>query len=278
MSDLFKGLTGFVLWFFLAFGMMKTGCAPCCEHIPLCGHDHTAAVAPPVSVTEVSRYPLDFQWSDASGFTNEGYSELKGDVLSGAGDNNILEIVGKYYEGEDNTSSFEDLGLARAHQVKELFLADIPEDRIQISSQKLDAPDEAIDGYFESADFNWLEGERGPVEILADRAIIRFPYNSVQKEVDPTIDAYLSKLAIELNESGGSVNLTGHTDDRGNEEKNETLAHRRAKMIRDILRDKGVNRSQIKTFTKGETEPISTNDSEEGRRDNRRVEVQKIGF
>ena len=278
MSDLFKGVTGIVLWFFLAFGMMKTGCAPCCEHIPLCGHDHTTAVIPPVNVTEVSRYPLDFQWSDATGFTNEGYAELKSDILSGAGDNNKLEIVGNYYEGEDNTSDFEDLGLARANQVKELLLADIPEDRIQISSQKLGAPDKALEGYFESANFNWLEGERGPVEILADRAIIRFPYNSVQKEVDPKIDAYLSQLAIELRETGGTVHLTGHTDDRGSEERNETLAHRRAKMIRDILRDKRVRRSQIKTFTKGETEPISTNDTDEGRRDNRRVEVRKVDF
>jgi len=276
MSDLIKGVIGIVLWLFLALGMMKTGCAPCCEHIPLCGHDHAAAVAPPVTVTEVSRYPLDFQWSDATGFTNEGYPELKRDILSEAGDNNILEIVGIYYDGEDNTSSYEDLGLARAHQVKELFSADIPEERIRVSSQKLDAPDEALEGYFESAEFSWIEGEeeRGPVEILDDRAIIRFPYNSIQKEVDPKIDAYLSKLAIELKDSGGTVRLTGHTDDKGNEDKNESLAHRRAKMIRDILRDKGVRRSQIKTFTKGETEPISTNDTEEGRSDNRRVEVQ----
>ena len=274
MSDLFKGVIGIVLWFFLAFGMMKTGCAPCCEHIPLCGHDHAAAVAPPVTVTEVSRYPLDFQWSDATGFTNEGYSELKRDILNGADDNNILEIVGKHYEGEDNTSAYEDMGLARAHQIKELFSADIPEDRIRVSSKKLAAPDKAIEGYFESAEFNWVAGERGPVEILEDRAIIRFPYNSVQKEVDPKIDAYLSKLAVELKESGGTVRLTGHTDDKGSEDRNEVLAHRRAKMIRDILRDKGVRRTQIKTFTKGETEPISTNDTEEGRRDNRRVEVQ----
>jgi len=45
-------------------------------------------------------------------------------------------------------------------------------------------------------------------------------------------------------------------------------------MIRDILRNKGVKRSQIKTFTEGESQPISTNATEEGRRDNRRVEVQ----
>lgn len=274
MSDLFKGVIGIVLWFFLAFGMMKTGCAPCCEHIPLCGHDHTAAIAPPVTVTEVSRYPLDFQWSDATGFTNEGYSEFKNGILNGITDNNILEITGNYYEGEDNTSAYDDMGLARAQQIKELFLSDIPENRIRLSSQKLDAPTQAIEGYFESADFSWIEGERGPVEILEDRAIIRFPYNSVQKEVDPKIDAYLTGLAAKLRETNGNVSLTGHTDDRGNEEKNETLAHRRAKMIRDILRDKGVRRSQIETFTKGESEPINTNDTEAGRRDNRRVEVQ----
>jgi len=273
MSDLLKGIIGLVLWFFLTFGMFKY-CAPAASSLPFCGGSAQAAVAAPVAVTEVKRFPLDFQWSNATSHTNEGYEAMKANILEGATDNNTLEIVGNYYDGEENTTSYEDLGLARANQIKVLLEEELPDARFKLSSNKLDALSEARTDYFESASFNWIEGERGPVEILDDRAIIRFPYNSVEKEVDPKIDSYLEGLATKLKENGGNVKLTGHTDDQGSASKNETLAHRRAKMIRDILRNKGVKRSQIKTFTEGESQPISTNATEEGRRDNRRVEVQ----
>ncbi len=273
MSDLLKGIIGLVLWFFLTFGMYKH-CRPSANSLPFCGGSAEKAVAAPVTVTEAKRFPLDFQWSNATSNTNEGFEAMKASILEGATDNNILEITGNFYDGEENTTSYEDLGLARAHQIKELLQEELPDARFKLSSNKLDALAEARTDYFESASFNWLEGERGPVEILEDRAIIRFPYNSVQKEVDPKIDAYLEGLATQLKENGGNVRLTGHTDDQGSSSRNETLAHRRAKMIRDILRAKGVKRSQIKTFTEGESSPISSNDTEEGRRDNRRVEVQ----
>ena len=273
MSDLLKGIIGLISWLLLTFGMFKY-CAPAASSLPFCGGSAAAAVAAPVAVTEVKRFPLDFQWSNATSNTNEGFAAMKATILEGATDNNTLEIVGNYYEGEENTTSYEDLGLARASQVKALLEEELPDARFKLSSNKLDALAEARTDYFESASFNWIAGERGPVEILEDRAIIRFPYNSVEKEVDPKIDAYLEGLATQLKENGGNVQLTGHTDDQGASDRNEILAHRRAKMIRDILRNKGVKRSQISTFTKGEFEPISTNDTEEGRHDNRRVEVQ----
>ncbi len=273
MSDLLKGIIGLVLWFFLTFGMYKS-CNPACDSLPFCGEGAQKAVATPVAVTEVKRFPMDFQWSNATSNTNEGFGAMKANILDGATDNNILEIVGNYYDGEENTTSYEDLGLARAHQIKALLQEELPEARFKLSSNQLGALAEDRADYFESASFNWIAGERGPVEILDDRAIIRFPYNSVQKEVDPKIDAYLEGLANQLKENGGTVQLTGHTDDQGSSSKNETLAHRRAKMIRDILREKGVKRNQIKTATEGESQPISSNETEDGRRDNRRVEVQ----
>ena len=275
MSDLLKVMIGLVLWFLSFLIMYNFVWRPDCGRMPFCGSSQVAAVAPPV-VTEdkAERAPLDCQWSDASGYTNDGFDDFKMDILSGAGDNNILEIVGLYYGEEENTTDFEDVGLARANQIKDLFIDDLGEDRIQLKSIQLDADDTAKEGYHACAEFNWIEGEAGPVEILEDRAIIRFPYNSVQKDFNPKIDEYLAGLAQTLKDSGGTVRLTGHTDDRGAADRNETLAHRRAKMIRDILRDKGVRRSQILTFTKGETEPIATNDTEEGRHQNRRVVVQ----
>ena len=251
------------------------------SEIPFCGGAKTAAVAPPIKqIEEVKRAPLDCQWSDPSGYTNDGFEDFKSEMLAGLGDNNILEIVGTYYVGEENNTEIEDIGLARANELKNLFMSAVGEDRIQLRSNQLDHAGATKEGYYSCAEFNWIAGAEeeeeaySPVEILEDRAIIRFPYNSVVKDVDPQIDAYLETLASQLKDNGATVRLTGHTDNKGNEERNEILAHRRAKMIRDILREKGVRRSQILTFTMGESAPIASNDTEEGRHENRRVEVQ----
>ena len=84
----------------------------------------------------------------------------------------------------------------------------------------------------------------------------------------------MEKLATQLKESGQTVILTGHSDDKGEEESNYILAERRAKVIRDVLRKKGVARSQIITKSMGETQPTAPNDTDANRRLNRRVEVK----
>jgi len=272
---------GLALWFLSFLLMYNFVYRPDCSELPFCGGTKTAAVAPPVKqVEEVQRAPLDCQWSDHLVSTNDGFENFKSEILAGLEDNNILEIVGIYYEGEENNTEFEDIGLARADELKNLFINAVGEDRIQVRSNKLDHAGATKEGYYSCAEFNWIAGVEeeeeaySPVEFLEDRTIIRFPYNSVEKDVDYQIDDYLETLAIQLKENGTTVRLTGHTDNKGNEERNEILAHRRAKMIRDILREKGVRRSQILTFTRGESEPIASNDTEEGRHENRRVEVQ----
>ena len=271
MSDLLKWIIGIILWVLLTLVSYNRTKDCICASLPFCKHDHVAATPVP---TEVKRFPLDFQWSDATAFANDGFAEFKQRILREKDGTNILEIVGLYSEGEENTSTFANMGLARANEVKKLFLGNIPEERIRLSSRKVSKPENAESSYFESADFNWLPGEAQPVETFADRVVIRFPFNSVQKDVDPRIDTYLNELAARIIKTGEKVTLTGHTDNIGGETSNITLSERRAKTIRDILIRKGVERTQITTVGKGESEPISTNDTENGRHENRRVVVR----
>ncbi len=69
-----------------------------------------------------------------------------------------------------------------------------------------------------------------------------------------------------------NVNVLGFTDDRGNAAANQTLSANRAKTVADYLVSKGVSRSRITSQGFGETSPIASNDTAEGRRMNRRVE------
>ena len=273
MSDLLKWIIGIIVWALLTVFSYNRTKDCLCTSLPICKHDHIAAAPVP---TKAERLPLDFKWSNATAYANEGFAEYKMNILKEKDGTNMLEIVGLYTEDEENTSTFANMGLARANEVKKLFLGDLPEERIRLSARKVPKPTNADDGYFASTDFNWLPGEAQSVETFADRAVIRFPFNSVKKDVDSRVDQYLDDLAERIISSGEKVTLTGHTDNIGDSHSNQQLSERRAKMIRDILIRKGVNRAQIATYGKGETEPIATNETEDGRHENRRVVVRLI--
>ena len=68
------------------------------------------------------------------------------------------------------------------------------------------------------------------------------------------------------------VLISGHTDSKGTDEYNQALSERRAKTAADYLVGKGIERSRMTTKGYGESRPIDTNETDEGRQHNRRVE------
>ena len=87
---------------------------------------------------------------------------------------------------------------------------------------------------------------------------------------------YLDRLAERIKQTGETVTLTGHTDNVGEPEPNFKLGADRSEKIKANLVKLGVNPDQVQTSSKGETQPRATNDTEEGRYENRRVEVRLI--
>jgi OOP family OmpA-OmpF porin len=69
------------------------------------------------------------------------------------------------------------------------------------------------------------------------------------------------------------VSVEGHTDSIGPDAYNLKLSERRAAAARDYLVTQGIDPSRITTRGFGESKPIASNDTEEGRAENRRVEV-----
>ena len=72
------------------------------------------------------------------------------------------------------------------------------------------------------------------------------------------------------------IKITGHTDDSGNFENNMELSNDRAKAIADYLISKGINSTKVTFLGKGSTQPISNNNSVQGKKLNRRVEFEII--
>jgi len=70
-----------------------------------------------------------------------------------------------------------------------------------------------------------------------------------------------------------SIHIEGHTDSIGTEEYNLQLSRKRAESVRNYLVSKGISPERITIFGFGASMPIATNQTEEGRALNRRVEV-----
>lgn len=84
----------------------------------------------------------------------------------------------------------------------------------------------------------------------------------------------LDELARSLHKYGKSnLMIVGHTDSQGRDLYNQGLSERRAASAARYLSSRGVDRSRVATRGLGEDEPVATNETDDGRQRNRRVEV-----
>jgi outer membrane protein OmpA-like peptidoglycan-associated protein len=85
----------------------------------------------------------------------------------------------------------------------------------------------------------------------------------------------LDKVAQALVEQpkGAHIRIEGYTDARGSDTSNQALSQRRAMAVRDYLATRGVDGSMLEAVGRGEADPIASNDSADGRANNRRVEI-----
>jgi len=87
--------------------------------------------------------------------------------------------------------------------------------------------------------------------------------------------AEIEKLAALMKTNPGiRVEIGGHTDNVGDKQKNQTLSENRAKAVVDFLVGKNIPADRIVYKGYGDTQPVAPNDSEEGRRKNRRTECK----
>ena len=104
---------------------------------------------------------------------------------------------------------------------------------------------------------------------------INFAYNSA--DVQPQFRRTLDQVSGVLGQYRDTyIDIYGHTDSTGSDEYNQTLSERRAISVADYLSGRGVQSVRIGTRGYGKTQPIASNDTEQGRATNRRVEVKIV--
>jgi outer membrane protein OmpA-like peptidoglycan-associated protein len=100
-------------------------------------------------------------------------------------------------------------------------------------------------------------------------------FDSGSSTLNPGAYDRMRSLATTLNNYPKSqVIIKGHTDAEGTDSLNQRLSEQRADRVRQFLISEGVNGARISAIGFGETMPVATNNTPEGRQQNRRVEIE----
>lgn len=113
------------------------------------------------------------------------------------------------------------------------------------------------------------------VEEVLKTAFDNLEFEKLKDVIQATSFTSLDELAeVMKKRSTWYLHISGHTDNVGDDQANMILSKKRAESLKAYLVSKGVVDSQLKVFYFGETKPIATNDTPEGRQKNRRVEME----
>jgi outer membrane protein OmpA-like peptidoglycan-associated protein len=132
------------------------------------------------------------------------------------------------------------------------------------------ANDEAAAARAQLADLQAKQTERGMVLTLGSNVL----FDTGSDTLKPGADEALNRVAQFLqSQPGVKLRIEGHTDSRGSDSYNEALSQRRAQAVASALMARGVDASRLQPVGRGMEVPVATNDTAEGRQQNRRVEL-----
>lgn len=109
------------------------------------------------------------------------------------------------------------------------------------------------------------------IKITFDSGIL---FETGKSTLQPVAQSNIAKLAVILNKyEDTNVLIEGHTDSDGSEEFNQKLSESRASSVANYAKGQGVAGTRITTVGYGELQPIASNETADGKRQNRRVEI-----
>lgn len=115
------------------------------------------------------------------------------------------------------------------------------------------------------------------VEQLFNRALKDVQFETGKDVITESSYELLDKVVIIMNDNTNyKLEINGHTDNTGSYELNKNLSEKRAIAVKNYLIEKGVDSERINTNGYGPDKPIDTNDTPEGRANNRRVEFKVV--
>jgi outer membrane protein OmpA-like peptidoglycan-associated protein len=196
----------------------------------------------------------------------------------------VFNITGFYKSDEANKSVFPNLGLARANAVKNYLVEKgIPSHSINIQGElKDDLIPSSKNVFLGPVSYN-ISGETEDLkdelktlhdEIVANPLVLHFEtgeasinLSAIQRQKIADISRYLDKV------DDASCIIIGHTDNQGDRKNNIKLGLDRADFTKSYLINNGISEAKITTSSEGPDSPIASNNTDEGRSQNRRTVV-----
>lgn len=195
-----------------------------------------------------------------------------------------FQIIGHFTNNEVNTSIYPNLGIARANAVKNYLVSKgITEKNLQIISEEKENITEkngvvknAISYKFQEvaapeASINWTTEKKtlqaNPIILYFDTAQNNIKLTSENKNKLAAFVNYIDNVP------NSKISITGHTDNKGREEVNVYYSESRANFVKDYFVLNGIPSNKIQIAGKGPKTPIASNETDEGRAKNRRVEI-----
>jgi outer membrane protein OmpA-like peptidoglycan-associated protein len=115
--------------------------------------------------------------------------------------------------------------------------------------------------------------EAGPPRFVLDGIQFDSARATLRTESSPRLDRVVEYMTHRLN---ARIRVAGYTDNVGNPRTNQTLSEQRAQAVRAYLVSRGIDGGRIEAVGYGDQNPIASNDTEEGRQQNRRIEAVEL--
>ncbi len=202
--------------------------------------------------------------------TDAMFGKLASYLSSGLRNTNVIGL----YRSDENGG--EALGLKRAEKIKGLLVSKGANgDFITTSAKQEDVPanDDLVYG---AIDFGFSQNEVKAKELLVSGTSVHFITGSNDLEMTPEIKTYMRNLEeyFTTGDHSEKIHLVGHTDNVGDRNANITLSKQRAEDVKAKLVSHGVKAEIISTDGKGPDVPVASNDTEDGKAQNRRVDIK----
>jgi outer membrane protein OmpA-like peptidoglycan-associated protein len=233
----------------------------------------------------------------STGYTLVISDKLDGIVRSAANTNIITNEKNDGYYGftigfsvslgpdNDNPEDMKKLDAAEARRIKELAAAEAvrvkqqadAEAAAKLAKATTDA-DAKLAKETADAEARRLAEQKGAdtvIVLMKGKTVVlrgvNFEFNKA------TLMAYSDRILLRAYNAmvanpNVSVVITGHTDNIGSQEFNQTLSLERAQTVRNWLVERGIASNRMRTTGRGFNEPVASNDTDEGRAQNRRIE------
>ncbi|MBZ4035066.1 OmpA family protein [Flavobacterium sp. 17A] len=196
-----------------------------------------------------------------------------------------VTITGYATSDETNSTTFENLGLARANDVKNYFVSKgMSENQFNTIGKIIDTWKMSGDTLLGPADYTFETIDSSSAtndewtalkeKINADPLILHFNTNKSRQTLSDAEKQKVSNIAKYLeNVKDAVVVAVGHSDNVGNRDSNIILGQKRADFSKDYLSKNGIDAARIETSSKGPDEPVGDNATEEGKATNRRTVI-----